>query len=101
MSQEWFNWENKTLIKDQVYVLHDFLKDNIYHELKHEIRHVPNVWHNNYTNRLIVENVRSPRIIEFASRLLPYLAELFGEWPLLSFQYSVGRKTLIWYNTSY
>jgi hypothetical protein len=78
MSQEWFNWENKTLIKDQVYVLHDFLKNNIYHELKHEIRHVPNVWHNNYTNRLIVENVRSPRIIEFASRLLPYLAELFG-----------------------
>lgn len=78
MTQEWFNWQNKTLIQDQVYVLHDFLNANIYDQLKHEIRHAPNVWHNNYSNRLIVEKLRSPMVLEFAARLLPCFTELFG-----------------------
>ena len=78
MSKEWFNWQNKTLVQDQVYVLHDFLDAGIYDRLKHEVRHEPNVWHNNYSNRLVVENVRTPMVMEFAARLLPYFAELFG-----------------------
>jgi len=78
MSKEWFNWQNKTLIKDQVYSLHDFLDPNVYKLLKHEIRNVPNQWHNNYANRLLVEKVCSPVVLEFATRLLPYLGELFG-----------------------
>jgi hypothetical protein len=61
-----------------VYSLHDFLDPRIYKILKHEIRHAPNVWHNNYSNRLVVENVRSPLVLEFATKLLPYLSELFG-----------------------
>jgi hypothetical protein len=78
MNTEWFYWENKTLIQDQVYVLHDFLDPRIYKVLKHEIRHVPNIWHNNYSNRLVVEKVRTPAVLEFAARLLPYFAKLFG-----------------------
>lgn len=78
MSKEWFDWQNKTLVQDQVYVLHDFLDAEIYRQLKQEIRQVPNVWHNNYSNRLVVENVRTPMVLEFASRLLPYFADEFG-----------------------
>ena len=78
MSKEWFKWQNKTLIQDQVYSLHDFLDGRIYSLLKQEIRQVPNVWHNNYSNRLVVENVRSPMVLEFAARLLPYFADEFG-----------------------
>lgn len=78
MSKEWFDWQNKTLVQDQVYVLHDFLDAEIYRQLKHELRHEPNVWHNNYSNRLVAEKVRSPMVLEFASRLLPYFADEFG-----------------------
>ena len=78
MSKEWFNWQNKTLLQDQVYILHDFLDADIYDKLKHEIRYTPNTWHNNYSNRLVVENVRSPMVLEFATRLLPYFADKFG-----------------------
>ena len=78
MSKEWFDWQNKTLVQDQVYVLYDFLDADIYRRLKHELRHEPNVWHNNYSNRLVVEKVRTPMVLEFASRLLPYFADEFG-----------------------
>ena len=78
MSKEWFNWQNKTLVQDQVYSLYDFIDVGIYDQLKQEMRNEPNIWHNNYSNRLVVENVRTPMVLEFASRLLPYLAEQFG-----------------------
>jgi hypothetical protein len=61
-----------------VYSLHDFLDADIYHQLKHELRHEPNAWHNKYSNRLVAEKVRSPMVLEFASRLLPYFADEFG-----------------------
>jgi hypothetical protein len=77
--QEWFIWDNKTLIQDHVYVLHDFLQPDIYDQLKHEIRTAPNEWHNRYASRLIAENVRSPMVMELGARLLPYLSSLFHQ----------------------
>lgn len=78
MTKEWFRWENKTLIQNQVYVLHDFLDVEIYDKCKNEIRTHAHQWHNNYPNRLVAENVRSPVILELATRLLPYLNNEFN-----------------------
>lgn len=78
MSEQWFHWENKKMIQDHVYVLQDFLLPDIYDQLKLEIRTAPNEWHNRYANRLVAENVRSPMVMELATRLLPYLSQLFG-----------------------
>lgn len=76
--QEWFNWDNRTLIQDGVYALHDFLDVEIYNKCKSEIRTHAHEWHNNYPNRLVAENVRSPVILELATRLLPYLNKEFN-----------------------
>jgi hypothetical protein len=78
MTQEWFNWQNKTLIQDQVYVLHDFLDAEIYDKCKNEIRTHAHQWHNEYANRIVADNVRSPVILELAARLLPYLNKEFN-----------------------
>ena len=78
MSEEWFIWQNKKQVGPGVFSLHNFLTPEIYSALKHEIRHAPNTWHNNYSNRIVCENAHGPIILELATKLLPYLTKEFG-----------------------
>lgn len=78
MTQQWFNWQNKTMQMPGIWVLHDFLKPEIYQLIQNEIRNTPAEWHTRYQNREISEHGNYPHCRELAGRLIPYLHGLLG-----------------------
>ena len=78
----WFRTHQKHLELsgvDGLWLLKNFLVQSIYDQIKHEIRHVPAQWHNNYGNRHLSENGNYPVLTELAARLIPHLNHLLQE----------------------
>jgi hypothetical protein len=78
MSEPWFNWQNKTMQLDGLWVLNDFLTPDVYQRIQNEIRDTPAEWHNRYHSREISEHGDYPNCRELAGRLIPYLSGLIG-----------------------
>jgi len=81
-SPNWFcmNQDNVEPVgTNGLWVLKNFLVQSIYDSIKHEIRHVPAHWHNNYGNRHLSEDGNYPVLKELGARLIPHLNHLMQE----------------------
>jgi hypothetical protein len=73
-----FDWDNKTRIADDLWVLEDFLTPQGYNTIKTEMRRTESLWTSRYPNRLVMENNSWVECIRLGAALIPYLKELLG-----------------------
>jgi hypothetical protein len=79
-----FDWNNKTRIADDLWVLEDFLTPQGYNTIKTQMRCTESLWTSRYPNRLVMENNSWVECIQLGAALIPNLNELLGTDLVLS-----------------